>query len=314
MLTAMLRRLALTLVTLFGLSIVCFLLVRMVPGDTAEVLLGMNYTPERAEQLREELGLNRSWPEQYVVWLTRFVQGDWGTSVSGQPVVDEIAAAAPVTIQLALMAAVFATIVGVPLGIAAAVRTGYVGRFAVFTLSLVGLSVPGFWLGTLFILAFALKLLWLPSGGSVPIWVDPLESLRHMILPSIALGLAVAAVLARMTRSAVDSVIRSDYVRTARAKGVSGRVVLFKHVLRNALPPIFTIAGLQVGYLLGGSVVIEEVFSLPGLGRLVLRALGERDYPLLQACLLLIGTSFVLVNLAVDLLNRWAAPQLREEA
>ncbi len=310
MIAAIVRRLLFTLLTLFGLSVLVFVLVRLIPGDTAEILLGLNYTPEAAERLRQEYGLDRSWPEQYVVWLGHFLTGNWGQSASGEPVASRMAQAAPVTIQLASMAALLAACIGVPLGMLAT-RPGRLGQALVFLVSLVGLSIPSFWLGTLLILGFSLRLHWLPSGGWVPWWQDPWGSFAHMLMPSVALGLAVAAVLARMTYAALGEVVQSDYIRTARGKGLSPSRVIGKHALRNALPPILTIAGLQVGYLLGGSVVIVEFFNLPGMGRLVLTALGERDYPLLQACLLTIGGSFVLVNLLVDVLNAWANPQLR---
>ncbi len=313
MLSYLVKRLLISLLVLFGLSLLAFSLVRLVPGDTVTAMLGMNYEPEAAARLREKYALDRPLVVQYAVWLGGIVRGDLGQTTGGRPVAAELAEALPVTLQLAGQALAFAILVGIPLGMLAAVRRGKPTDAGVSVISLIGLSVPGFWAGTLLILVVALHLEMLPSGRFVPLTVDPVENLRHMILPSIALGLAVMAVLTRMTRSSMLEVVGQDFVRTAKAKGVSPFVLMAKHVARNGIIPVLTIAGLQAGYLLGGSIVIEEVFSLPGVGALVLRALGDRDYSSMQAVILLIGAVFLLVNFIVDVLHAWADPRVSLE-
>jgi len=310
MLRYLLIRLATSLLVLLALSVLAFMLVRLVPGDTVVAMMGMQYDPTTAAQLRERMGLDRPLPVQYTIWLQHVIRGDFGTSASGQPVLDELVQALPVTVQLASFALLFAVGLGVPMGLYAAMRRGKAADWSVSLMGVLGLSVPGFWLGTLLILCFALWLRWLPSGGYVAPTYNLGENLRHMILPSIALGLAVLAVLARTTRSAMIDVTSQVYIRTALAKGLPPRIVLWKHIARNGILPVLTMAGLQAGYLLGGSIVIEEVFALPGLGRLILRALGQRDYPTLQAAILFIGMAFILINLIVDLLYAWADPRI----
>ncbi len=313
MLGYLLRRLAVSLLVLLALSLLAFFLVRLVPGDTVTALLGTQYNVEDAAALRERYGLDKPLIVQYALWLGRMAQLDLGQSVSGRSVAGELADALPVTAQLMIMSLGLAVLIGIPLGLAAAMRhnrpTDYLAGF----FGLIGLSVPGFWLGTLLILLFALVLGWLPSGRFVPLTEDPMANLRHMILPALALGAAVTAVIMRMTRMSMLDVTRQDYIRTARAKGAPPRRVVFGHVLRNGLIPVLTIVGIQAGYLLGGSVVIEEVFSLNGVGRLVLRAIRSRDYQLLQAAILLIGSAFIFINFAVDLTYALVDPRVRVE-
>lgn len=311
MIAFLLRRAAGALLVLLGLSILIFALVRLVPGDTATALLGVRYTEEDAARIRAEYGLDRPVVVQYAVWLGKVVRGDLGTSITGAPVTQEIASALPVTLELVAIALLLAVLVGVPAGVVAAVRQNGPVDYAATVGSLAGLSIPGFWLGTMLILLFALQLPVLPSGGFVPLTRDPAANLAHMAMPGVALGLAVVAVVMRMTRSSMLTVLGQDYVRTAVAKGLPKRTVFFKHALKNAMAPVLTILGLQVGYLLGGSIVIEEVFSLNGIGRLLLRSIGDRDYQLLQGVVLFIGLVFVLVNLAVDLLYGAVDPRMR---
>ncbi len=311
MLSHLLHRLGTSLVVLFGLSLLAFFVVRLVPGDTVTAMLGLNYDPARAAALREEYGLDKAVVAQYGIWLANLARGDFGTTSNGRPVTSALGEALPVTLELATLALCFAVVVGVPLGLLAAVRHNRPTDYGVAVVSLLGLSVPGFWLGTLLILFVSLKLGWLPSGRFVSLTDDPIRNLRSMALPAVALGAAVMAVLTRMTRSSVLEVADADHVRTARAKGLPRPKVLLKHVLRNGLAPVLTIAGIQLGYLLGGSVVIEEVFSLNGLGRLILGAVRGRDYALVQASILLIGVAFLLINLAVDLLYVVIDPRLR---
>ena len=308
----LLKRLLGVVPVLLGVSLVAFLLVRLVPGDPVTAMLGAQYSEPQARVLRERYGLDRPLPAQYVTWLGRVVRGDLGRSVfTRQPVRAAIAQRLPVTLELTAIGLLFAFAVGVPLGTLAAVRPGGVADGAARVVGLVGISVPGFWLATLLILLLSLKLNLLPSGRFVPLTTDALANLRHMLLPGLALGTAVAAVVMRTTRSAVLEVIGQDYVRTARAKGLAGRVVVARHVLRNAMVPVVTVVGLQAGYMLGGSVVIEQVFSLPGLGRLALQAINNRDYALLQGTILFVAVAFAMINLAVDLLYAVLDPRIR---
>jgi len=311
MLSYLIRRLAISLIVLFGLSLAVFMMVRLVPGDTVTAMLGTNYDEDDAQALREEMRLDRPLIVQYGLWLGDVATGDLGQTADGQPVAQRIAQALPVTLELMLIALGTAVLIGIPLGSLAAVKRNTLTDHAVGMVGLAGLSVPGFWLGTLFILLFALALGWLPSGGSVSVTQDPLGNLSHMLLPGIALGAAVCAVVMRMTRASMMDVLPQAYIRVARAKGAAPRVVIFRHALRNALVPVLTIIGIQAGYLLGGSVVIEEVFSLNGLGRLVLRAIGDRDYALLQGAVLLVGASFLAINLLVDLAYGLVDPRVR---
>jgi peptide/nickel transport system permease protein len=307
------RRLLAAVPVLLGESVVTFALVRLVPGDPVTVLLGPGYTPEQAEALRERYALDRPLPVQYLAWLGRAVRGDLGQSIfTGEQVSRAILERLPVTLELAAIGVAFAVLVGVPLGVISAIWPGrwidHAARFG----GLLGISVPGFWLGGMLILALSLKLGVLPSGRFVH-WVDdPLENVRRMLMPGLALGLAVAAVVMRTANSAMLDVIGQDYTRTARAKGLSERVVIVRHALRNALMPIVTVIGLQAGYLLGGSVVIEQVFSLPGVGRLALQAIAGRDYALLQGTVLFATVTFVLINLLVDLLYARLDPRVRD--
>ncbi len=307
----LLRRLGSSLVVLLGLSLLAFALVRLAPGDTVTAMLGVHHNPSDAEALRERYGLDKPLPVQYGIWLSRVARGDFGRSISGRAVVAELGDALPVTLELMLLSLGFAVAVGLPLGVLAALRRNRPADLVATFAGLVGISIPGFWLGTLLILLFALMLRWLPAGQFVDADVDLAANLRHMVLPGLALGTAVAAVIMRMTRASMLEVIRQDYVRTAQAKGLPRRSVVFKHALRNAVIPVLTVVGIQAGYLLGGSVVIEEVFSLNGVGRLALRAIGNRDYPLLQTVILMIGTAFVLINLTVDLVVAWVDPRIK---
>jgi len=312
MLGYLLRRLAAFLPMLFGVSLVAFALVRLVPGDTVTAMLGPRYNEKEAQALRQEYGLDKSEPEQYVMWLGKVARGDLGKSrFTGTPVTEAIAQRLPVTLELASLALLIALSVGIPLGTLSAMHRRGPADYAANIGGLTGISVPGFWLGTMLVLVFALGLGWLPSGGFVPISRSVGENLRHMILPAIALGGAVSGVVLRMTRSSMLEVLERDHVRVARAKGLPWRSVVVRHALRNAFIPILTVIGIQAGYLLGGLVVIEQVFSLPGIGRLAFQALGNRDYPLFQATVLFIAGSFITINLVVDLLYARLDPRLR---
>ena len=251
-------------------------------------------------------------PARYAEWLGEALRGDLGRSfVTKRPVLSEIMTAFPVTLQLTAASLLVALAAGLPLGILVAVRRGRASSIGISLLVLLVLSVPSFWLGILLILVTSLYLHWFPPQGLVLLWVQPVEALKQLLLPSLALGLALGAMVMRMTRSCILEVLAQDYVRTARAKGIAETLVIGHHALRNALIPVVTLVGLQFGYLLGGAIVIEEIFSLPGMGRLVLRSIAQRDFPLVQGVLLLAGTGVVLLNLCVDMLYLALDPRLR---
>lgn len=297
---------------LLGVSLVAFFLVRAIPGDTITALLGNQYNQEQAAALEQKYGLDKPVPVQYAIWFGRTVTGDLGTStLTSRPVLNEIAERLPVTLELTAIGLLFAVLVGIPMGIAAALNKGKVADYTISVLGLAGISVPAFWLGTIFILVFSLILGWLPSGDFVRFNESPAGNIRHMLMPGIALGMAVAAVVMRMTRASMIEVMSRPYIQTAIAKGRGKWAVAFGHALKNSLIPIMTVIGIQVGYLLAGAIVIEQVFSLPGVGRLAMQAITNRDYALLQGTILFIATIFVLTNLAVDLLYGWANPQIR---
>ena len=306
------RRLALAVPMLLGMSIIVFAIVHLVPGDPAHAILGLNATPELVSQLQGQLGLDRPLPVQYLDWLGGVLQGDFGTDYSSSaPIGDLLSQRLPVTIELALVSLLLAVVVGVPLGVLAAVWRGRAPDAAAQGASMLGISVPDFWLGIMLILAFSLGLGMLPSSGWVPFSQDPVENLRHVALPAIALAAGLAAVLIRVTRAAMLDVLSQDYIRFCRAKGVSETRVVLKHGLRNAAIPITTVIGMQAGYLLGGAIVVEQVFSLPGVGRLVLDSVLQRNYPVVQASVLVVGVMFIVANLAADMLYTVLNPRLR---
>jgi peptide/nickel transport system permease protein len=308
-------RLALSVPMLLGMSVLVFLIIRLVPGDPVLAVLGLNATPALVAQLREDLNLNDPIYVQYLNWLGGVLHGDFGLDYrSDEPIGGMLLDRLPVTLELTALALLLAIVAAIPLGVIAAVRRGRLPDKATQGISLVGISVPDFWLGIMLILVFSLQLGLLPSSGFVPLREDPVENIRHMILPASALAAGLAAVLIRITRAAMLDVLHEDYIRFTRAKGVNERAVIFKHALRNASIPIVTVVGLQCGYLLGGAIVIETVFALPGVGRLVLDSVLQRNYPVVQASVLMVGLMFVLTNLAADLLYAVLNPKLRTAA
>ena len=306
------RRILLAVPMLIGMSVVVFLVVHLVPGDPATAVLGLNATPELVAQLRTDLGLDEPLPAQYVTWFGNVLTGDFGKDYSsGAAISDLLAQRLPVTIELAVAAIVIAVAVGIPLGVVAAVWRGRAPDAAAQGVSMVGISVPDFWVGIMLILALSLGAGVLPSSGWVPMSQDPVENLRHLALPALALGLGFAAVLIRVTRAAMLDVLSQDYIRFCRAKGLPESKVILKHALRNAAIPITTVIGMQAGYLLGGAIVIEQVFALPGVGRLVLDGVLQRNYPVVQGAVLVVGVMFIAVNLAADVLYAVLNPKLR---
>ena len=306
------RRAAAFVATLFCVSVLVFVVVRVLPGDPALVIIGAEGSPEAAARLREALGLNRPIAVQYGEWLGRALRGDLGVSLQYDvPVGRLILSRLPVTIPLTLMAAAFMLTAALPLGLYAARRHRRVGDYLAMLVSQIGIAVPGFWAGLLLILLFSVRLGWVESGGFAG-WSSGLwPGVRSLLLPAFALGLFQTAVLVRATRSSVLDVLREDYVRTARAKGVGELSVLGKHTLRNAMIPIVTVAGLQLGQLMAGAIILESVFALPGIGRLVLGAITARDLPLVQGVTLFVASTIVLINFVVDLLYGVLDPRIR---
>jgi peptide/nickel transport system permease protein len=300
--------------TLLGLTVLIFLMLRLIPGTVVEQMIGADAvaSPAMVAELKRFFGLDQPWYVQYGRWLGRLAHGDLGTSWrTGKPVVALILERLPVTLELTLFSVAFALVLGIAAGIVSAVRRDRAVDNVTRVGTLLGLSVPVFWQGTMLILFFSLYLRWMPPVVWVDFSADWRRNLTIMVLPALCLGTASAANVARTTRSCMLDVLGSEYVRTAAAKGLTGRGVVLKHALRNALIPVVTVAGLQIGILLGGTVVVEEVFTLPGIGRLVLWSIYQRDYPLTQSTILFIAVLFMAINLAVDLLYGYLDPRIR---
>jgi peptide/nickel transport system permease protein len=312
MTTYILRRLIMLVPVLLVVGIVVFALVHLTPGDPAAVILGQNATSEQIEQLRDQLGLNDPLLVQFVRWFGGVLRLDFGESIFlGRPVSQAIFERAQPTLLLTLYALLIQIGIGVPAGVIAAVRRDSIVDRALMVVSISGAAVPTFFLGILLILLFAVRLHWLPSGGFVEITDDPIGHFKRMLLPAFALGFSSAGLLARLVRSSMLDVLREDHVRTAFAKGLPRRVVVVRHALRNALIPAVTVIGYSLGGLLGGAVVTETVFTIPGMGRLVVQSIGRRDYPLIQGAVMTIAGIYVLVNLLVDILYVFLDPRIR---
>jgi peptide/nickel transport system permease protein len=308
-----LRRLLLAGPVLFGVSVLVFAVLHLAPGDPAAIMLGAQATREDVERLHRDLGLDQPLVVQYVRWMGHVLQGDLGRSIPlGRAVLPEVLLRFRATLVLTAGALLIAILLGLAAGIVSAVKQyTWLDRISM-GVAVTGVSLPVFWTGIMLILLFALQLRWFPSSGmSSPYGSGVADVLWHLVLPAVTLGTASAAALARLTRSSVLEIIRQDYVRSARAKGLAERAVIARHVLKNAINPIITVLGLQVGFLLGGAILTETVFSWPGLGSMMVRAIQARDYPLVQGGVLLIATSFVLVNLVVDLLYAVFDPRIR---
>ena len=305
------RRFLITIPAMLAMSVLVFLIVRLVPGDPATAILGLRASPESVAALREELRLDEPIWVQYGIWLGNVLQGDLGQDyTSHEPIRDQLLTRLPVTLEMAFLAMLMSAVIAIPLGVLAAVRRGPADTVS-STLGLVGISIPDFWLGVMLILFFALVLGWLPSSGHVPIRESLWGNVSHLLLPAFTLALGLAAVLTRTTRAAVLDVLHRPYVQTARAKGLGERAVVAGHILRNAAIPIVTVMGLQLGYILGGAIVVEQIFSLPGIGRLTLNAVLNRNYPVIQGTVLLITFLFMLINIVTDALYAVLDPRIR---
>lgn len=306
------RRLLALVLTLLAASLIVFTVMEVLPGDPAAVMLGVGAQPDTLMALRAELGLDRPVAERYLRWLGGLLAGDLGRSYTyGVPVAELVAERLVVSLPLALLALTLATALGVPTGVLAAARRGRPADAGIMALSQLGVAVPNFWFAILLVLLFAVELRWLPAGGFAG-WGQGLwPGLRSLLLPAVALALPQAAILARVTRSAVLECLGEDYVRTARAKGLPPGTALWRHAVPNALIPVVTIMGLQFSFLLAGTIIIEQVFYLPGIGRLIFQAIAQRDLIVVESLVVLLAAAVVLVNFLVDLAYAWLDPRLR---
>ena len=298
-----LRRLGLAVPTLLGVTLIIFVMVRLIPGDPARVIAGLTASEEEVARLRVELGINRPIHVQYGIFLSRLLRGDLGLSAATRaPVIEEIQIRMRATVMLAVTSILLATVVGMTAGIVSATRQYSALDYAVMSVALFGVSIPVFWLGLMLMLLFSVYLHWLPAGG----FGGP----AHFVLPTVALSAFSVAIIARMTRSSLLETFNQDYVRTAHAKGVQRRAVVLRHALKNALIPILTVIGLQFGALLGGAILTETTFAWPGMGRLLVSAIGARDYPVIQGIVFTFALLFAAVNLVVDLLYAYVDPRI----
>jgi len=305
-------RIASVVPTLIGVTMLVFLVTYFIPGDPAAVLAGTEASPEVVARLRHQWALDQPVYVRYLVWLANVARGNLGESYfSHLTVLQLVAKAAPVTVELAIVALIVAVVIAVPAGILSAVRPGSWFDLTATAVGFGGLSIPGFWLGIMLIYLFSVVLRWLPAGGFAPLSAGVLLNLRSMILPAVALGVFASTQLMRYLRASMLDVLGAEYTRTARAKGVAEAGVIMRHALRNALMPVLTVLGVQMGYLLGGTVITESVFALPGIGRLVLNAVLNRDYQVATGIIVLIAAVFVLVNMVVDLLYPVLDPRVR---
>jgi peptide/nickel transport system permease protein len=312
MATFIFRRIVMAIPTLLLASVGIFFLLRLIPGDPAVTLAGSDASPEALALIRQDLGLDQPIPVQYLAWLKHVATGDLGKSIQARrPVTDLIGLAFPATLELVIAAMAISILLGGTLGTLAALKRGTWVDVVISSVNAMVLGVPNFWMGLVAIMFFALVLGWLPPGGRVDPFQDPIQGLRTLVLPSAVLALGLSAVITRFTRAAMLEVLSEGFIRTAHAKGLAPAVVISRHVLRNALIPVVTVIGVQTGHLLGGAVIIETVFAWPGMGRVVANAVSARDYPVVQGVLLLLVVGFVTINLIVDLAYGFLDPRIR---
>ena len=309
------KRFLLMFPTLLGVAIVTFVLIRVIPGDVVELRLAGDSASVSAELLaseRAKFGLDRPILEQFVTWVTGVARLDFGTSMwTGSPIWDEIKLRFALSLQVALMATIVAVLLAIPLGVVAALKQDSWVDYSVRIFSIAGLAVPSFWLGIVIILAMLIVFKWLPPMVYTPFWVNPWQNMLQLIWPALAVGYRYSAVATRMTRSAMLEVLREDYIRTARAKGLMQNLVLSRHALKNAMLPVLTVIALEFAFLIGGLVVTEQVFNLNGLGLLFVQAVAHRDYTLIQALVMLVAGCFIIVNFAMDVAYAWLDPRIR---
>ncbi len=306
------RRLLLTLPVLFFVSLIVFSLINLIPGDPARVMLGEEASKEALSALRKEMGLDRPLYVRYLLWLSHVARGDFGHSVrDGRPVLDTLLLKLPVTIELAITSLLIAWGIAIPAGVVAAWQPRTALDYAATTVALAGISIPNFWLGIMMIYLLAVNMRLLPPSGYIEPWIDLARNLKLMVMPSIVLGAALAALVMRLLRSSMLEVLGTDYIRTARAKGLGDTVVLIRHAMKNAMIPVVTVMGLQLSGLLGGAVITETIFAVPGLGRLTVESILTRDYPMVQGVVLFAALAVVLTNLVVDLTYAVLDPRIR---
>lgn len=311
------RRIVYGLLILLVMTVFTFVVMRLVPGDVVTLQLAQAgvVSEEQMAALKSEMGLDKPVWQQLLIWLKGALQGDLGNSLwSQQPVMDMIAKRLPVTLELVGLSVILSLLVGIPLGVVAAVKHGKWADQLIRVTAITGLSIPNFWLGLLIITFLSLWFGWIPPIAYRTFLEDPVVNLQKMILPALALAVTLSASTIRMTRSALLEVLHSDFIRTVRAKGASERIVIYKHALRNSLISVVTLVGLQIGILLGGTVVLEYIFSIPGMGSLIFETVSKRDYPVVQACVLIYGGMFILVNLLVDITYGWIDPRIRHQS
>jgi peptide/nickel transport system permease protein len=314
MTTFLAKRFIILAATLILVSILIFAVLMVIPGDPAQIILGIHATPETLRELRHQLGLDRPVLVQYLVYMKNLATGDLGHSIAYHvPINSLILSRLQVTIPLAILSMAFAVLLSIPMGTYSALHRNQVGDYGVMVFSQIGLAVPAFWAGILLILLFAVTLHWFPAGGFQPWAKDPVKAMVSLLLPALSLGVVRAAVLTRMTRSSMLEVLGEDYIRTAKSKGLPRRSVIYKHAFRNAIIPVITIIGLQAGDLLAGAIIIENVFHLPGVGRLVFEAIGQRDLPVIQGIVLFIAVAIVLINFLTDVTYAYFDPRIRYE-
>ena len=312
MLEFLTKRAAISIATLFVISLIVFTGVRLIPGDPARVMGGTDADPAGLEEIREKYGLKDPIVLQYLRWAGLALRGDLGESIrTREPVVKTVARKLPITIELAWLSVLIAVGIAIPAGVFSATRRNTIWDLLANGVSLCGLSIPSFWLGIMLILLLSVRLGWLPASGFVPLWEDPIGNVTRMIMPAFVLGTGLAAVLMRQTRNSMIEVLSADYIRTARSKGLAGRAVVFRHAIRNGLIPVVTILGLQMGALMSGAVVTEQIFVVPGFGRLIVEAVFTRDYPLVQGVVLITASAYVFINLLVDVSYSVLDPRIR---
>jgi len=309
-----LKKIFILLVTLLVVSAVIFGVLRVIPSDPAQIVLGIHATPETLQVLRHKMGLDRPIPIQYLAYITNALTGDLGRSITYDISISTlIFSRLQVTAPLAILSMVFAILVSIPMGVYSSLHRNRMGDYGIMVFSQIGLAVPAFWAGILLILLFAVTLHWFPAGGFQGWLPDPVQAMKSLLLPALSLGFVRAAVLTRMTRSSMLEVLGENYIRTARSKGLSNRRVIYKHAFRNAIIPVLTIIGLQASDLLAGAIIIENVFHLPGIGRLVFEAIGQRDLPVIHGVVLFIAALIVVMNFLVDVAYRYLDPRIRYE-
>ncbi len=312
MLRFIVRRIILIIPVCFGISVLVFLLIHLVPGDPARVMLGLQANEQKVAEIHKELGLDRPLPVQYADWLGHLLRGDMGESyLTGESVAGAVFGRMPATLTLTVAAFLTSLLIAIPIGIISATRPYTRTDYGAMLFTQLGVAIPEFWLGIMLILVFSLYLGWVPPSGYTSIWDDPAGWFKHLILPAVTVGVINAAVLTRFLRSSMMEVMHQDFIRTARAKGVVERQVIALHALKNALIPTVTVIGLQFAFMLGGVVVVEVIFAWPGVGRLALDAIYRRDYPMVQGSVLAVALTFVVINLIVDVLYAYLDPRIK---